>query len=180
MFFLATKRAFALLHAMLTRCASHKTFFVLSRFHCYNIPHKWEKVKRQCGTPTSWHETCPRPSDSVKRFYRWLVTLKSIAPHINIKILIINIKSIIFYPLRGCSSTLFLFLYRLRSRSKSQCRQHLTPLHARSALARPHRSALCWMTRGASLGSCSGRLSTRVRKLVCCFLSYSYLSILSS
>ena len=111
MFFSALKRAFALLHAMFTGCATHKSglgdsrlghrcgsfnlkfiarqpsepftrtqeprasafldelkrwaiftdaiFRPLAslfrraddnRFHCYNIPHFWQKVKRQCGT----------------------------------------------------------------------------------------------------------------------------------
>jgi hypothetical protein len=53
MFFTTAKGSFPLLYAMLTGRAAHEAVFVYSSFnafHCYNIPHKSPKVKRQCGT----------------------------------------------------------------------------------------------------------------------------------
>ena len=63
MFFSAAKRAFTLLYAMLSRCATHESIFVNSgfysfHFHYLNITYKRAFVKRQCGTHMVWHGSC--------------------------------------------------------------------------------------------------------------------------
>ena len=102
MFFSAAERAFALLHAMLTRRATHQSVFVdarfnLFRFHCYNIPRKPSEVKgyfhKVIHNETQSHFAAPPAPPICQVFFRHQRVLS--IPNMNTIILIINTSSII-------------------------------------------------------------------------------------